>query len=145
MSAYLKKKKANKRKEGSKDKKDKEDPKKDPPPNREPSKETKRANSISYKGPRAGSQENFYNVCVQLKLREEMDSEDTDSDNESYNTPPESNQEEDNEDTPAVEDVDPIDANTAELTDDFEKDILFDNESKIEEFMNNPPNDTTVE
>ena len=49
-------------------------------------------------------------------------------------------------DTPAVEDVDPIDANTAELTDDdFERDSLFDNESEIEEIMNDPSNDTTVE
>ena len=108
------KEKENIRNEGSKDKKDKEDPKKDPPPNREPSKETQRANSTSYKGPRPSSQENFHNVCVQLRLREEMDSEDTDSDNESYITPPESNQEENNKNTLTVENVDSIDDNMAE-------------------------------
>ena len=138
MNAYLKK-KAYKRKDGSKDKKDKEDPKKDPPPKRKPSTENQRTNSTSYKGPHPGSKENFQNVCVQLKLREEMDSKDTDSDDESYNTPPESNQEEDNEDTPAVEDVDPIDANTAELTEDeSDTDNSIDNNSEIDDSLNNP-------
>ena len=49
-------------------------------------------------------------------------------------------------DSSAVEDVDPIDTNMAELSDDnFRKDSIFDNESEIEEIMNNPSNDTTVE
>ena len=74
-NACLKKQKATKKKEGSTDKKGKEDSKKDPP-------STKR-----------DSETNFHNVCVQLKLREEIDSKDTDSEEESYNTPPESNQE----------------------------------------------------
>ena len=77
-----------------------------------------------------------------------MDSEDTDSEEESYNTPPESNQEEEVKESPIVveENVDPIDAIIAEFTDDeFEKDSLFDNESEIEELMNNPSNDTAVE
>ena len=139
--------KNNQKEIGSTDKKGKEDSKKDPPSTkREPLVENQRTGSTSYKGPRSDSQTNFYNVCVQLKLREEIDSEDTDSEEESYNTPPESNQEDKNTDTPAVEDVDPIDANTAELTDDdLKKDSLFDNESEIEEIMNNPSNDTTVE
>ena len=47
-----------------------------------------------------------------------MDSEDTDSDNESYTTTPESNREENNEEIITIEEVDPIDANIAELTED---------------------------
>ena len=129
-NACLKKQKATKKKEGSTDKKGKEDSTKDPPSTkREPSVENQRTGSTSYKGPCLDSQTNFHNVCVQLKLREEMDSKDTDSEDESFNTPPESNQEEENTVSPAVQVVDPIDANTAELTDDdFERDSLFDNE-----------------
>ena len=79
-SACLKKKKANKKKDGSKEnKKEKVDPEKDPPSNREPSNETRRTNSTSFKRNLPSSQENFHNVCVQLRLKEEMDSEDTDS------------------------------------------------------------------
>ena len=61
-----------------------------------------------------------------------MDSEDTDSDNKSYTTPPESNQDEeiitiDGDD--ATED-DPINPNIAEITDDESKlDITEDNDS----------------
>ena len=77
-------------------------------------------------------------ACVQIRLKEENDSEENDSEEESYNTPPESNQEE--------EDVDPINANTAEITDDkFKKDSIFDNESEIKELINKPSNDTFVE
>ena len=75
-----------------------------------------------------------------------MDSEDTDSDNESYITPPESNQEENSEDIVTVEDDDPIDANTAELTEDeSELDISDGNTSELDDSLNNPSNDTTIE
>ena len=93
-NACLKKKKANKTKETSKERDKKKNESKDnPPPPREPSNTTKRTNSTSFRGKRTNSQESFHNVCVQLRLKEEMDSGDTDSDNESYTTPPESNQE----------------------------------------------------
>ena len=145
-SACLKKKKANKKKDGSKEnKKEKEDPKKDPPSNREPSNETQRTNSTSFKINRPSSQENFHNVCVQLRLKEEIDSEDTDLDDESYITPPESNQEENSEEIVTVEDDDPIDANMAELTkDETELDISEDNNSELDDILNNPSNDTTI-
>ena len=83
-SACLKKKKANKNKESSKERdKKKDELKKDPPPPREPSNTTKRTNSTSFRGNRPSSQDSFHNVCVQFRLKEEMDSEDSDSDNES--------------------------------------------------------------
>ena len=87
MNACLKKKKANKTKETSKEReKRKNESKNNPPPPREPSNTTKRTNSTSFRK-RTNSQESFQNVCVQLRLKEEMDSGDTDSDNESYTTP----------------------------------------------------------
>ena len=77
-----------------------------------------------------------------------MDSEDTDSDNESYTTPPESNQDEEiitiDRDIPTEDD--PIDPNPAEITDDeSEQEITEDNNSELEEILNNPSNDTTIE
>ena len=92
-NACLKNQKATKKKEDSSDKKGKEDSTKDPLSiKREPLVENRRTSSTSYKGPCSDSQTNFHNVCVQLKLREEIDSEDTDSEEESYNSPPESDQ-----------------------------------------------------
>ena len=71
-----------------------------------------------------------------------MDLGDSDSDNESYTTPPESNQEE----IITIEEVDPMDANTAELTEDeSEPDILDKEDSELENILNNPSNDTTIE
>ena len=87
-------------------------------------------------------------MCVQLKLKEEIYFEDTDLDNESYTTPPESNQDEeiitvDEEDN--TED-DPIDPNTAEIIDDeSEQEITEDNYFELEAIMNNPANDTIIE
>ena len=130
------------------DKKNNEDSKKDPPPpKREALVENQRTGSISYRGPHLDSQTGYQNLCVQLKLKEEIESEDTDSEEESYNTPPESNQEDEVNIPPAVveEDVDPIDANTAELTDDKYENSSFDNDSEIDNIINNPSNDTTVE
>ena len=73
-----------------------------------------------------------------------MDSEDTDSDDESYTTPPESNQE--NEEIITIEEVDPIDANTAELTEDeSELDLSEEEDSELENILNNLSNDTTFE
>ena len=93
-NACLKKKKANKTKETSKEReKRKNKSKDDPPPPREPSNTTKRTNSTSFRK-QTNSQESFQNVCVQMRLQEEMDSRDTDSENKTYTTPPESNQEE---------------------------------------------------
>ena len=77
-----------------------------------------------------------------------MDSGDTDSDDKTYTTPPESNQEEEivtveEEDNP---EDDPINPNTAEITDDeSEQDITEDNDSELEEILNNPSNNTTIE
>ena len=73
-----------------------------------------------------------------------MDSEDTDADDESYTTPPESNQE--NEEIITIDKDNPIDPNTAEISDDESKpDISEDNDSELEEILNNPSNNTTVE
>ena len=115
-NACLKKKKANKSKESSKerDNKKKNESKNNPPPPREPSNTTKRTNSTSFRRNRPSSQESFHNVCVQFRLKEEMDSGDSDSDDESYTTTPESNQYK----IITIEEVDPMDANTAELTED---------------------------
>ena len=60
-------------------------PKDDRTPPREPSNNSRRTGSTSFR-PRTSSQETFQNICVQLRLKEEMDSGDTDSDNESYTT-----------------------------------------------------------
>ena len=146
-SACIKKKKVNKEKDGLKENdKKKDDLKKDPPPPREPSNTIKRTNPTSFRGNCPSSQESFHNVCVQLRLKEEMDSEDTDSDNESYTTPPESNQEDNNKEIITIEEVDPIYAYTAELTEDESKlDISEDNNSELDEILNNPSNHTTVE
>ena len=44
------------------------------------------------------------------------------------------------------EDVDPINANAAEVNDDeFENDSIFENKSEIEEMTNNPSNDTSMD
>merc|ERR1712240_689740 len=81
----LKKKKASKTKENSKEReKTKTIPKDDPKPPREPSNSSRRPPSASFR-PRTNSQESrFEKLCVQLRLKEEIDYEDTDSDNESY-------------------------------------------------------------
>ena len=64
--------------------------------------------------------ESFQNVCVQLRLKEEIDSEDTDLDDEFYTTPPESNQNDElvTDDETEDDETDPINPNTAEVTDD---------------------------
>ena len=81
-----------------------------------------------------------------MRLKGETDSDESDSDSESYITPPESNQEESSEDIVTVEDDDPIDANMAELTkDETELDISEDNNSELDDILNNPLNDTTIE
>ena len=73
-----------------------------------------------------------------------MDSEDSDSDDESYTTPPESNQED--EDIITIDEFDPMDANAVELTEDeYEPDISDEDDSELENILNNPSNDTTVE
>ena len=77
-----------------------------------------------------------------------MDSRDTDSDNKSYTTLPESNQEDEivTVDETNDDETDPIDPNTAEITDDeSEKEISEDNNSELEELLNNPSNDTTID
>ena len=85
-------------------------------------------------------------MCVQLRLKLEIDSEDTDSDNESYITPPESNQEENSEEIITVGDDDPIDSNTAKLTEDETKlDTSDDDNSELDNSLNNPSNNTTIE
>ena len=76
-----------------------------------------------------------------------MDSGDTDSDDESYTTPPESNQNDEIVTDDELEDdkIDPIDPNTAEITDDEEEqEISEDNDSELEELLNNPSNNTTI-
>ena len=77
-----------------------------------------------------------------------MDPGDTDSDNKSYTTPPESNQNDEIVTDDKVEDnkVDPINPNTAEITDDkYEQEISEDKDSELEELLNNPSNDTAIE
>ena len=76
-----------------------------------------------------------------------MDSDKSDSDSESYITPPESNQEENSEDIVTVEDDDddPRDANTAKLTEDeTELEISEENNSELNDILNKPSNDTTI-
>ena len=135
-NACLKKKKANKTKGNSKEReKTKTVPKDDPQPPREPSNSSRRTNSTSFR-PQTSSQETFHNICVQLRLKEEMDSGDTDSDNESYTTPPESNPNDEIVTDDKIEDdeIDPIDPNTAEITDDeYEQEISEDKDSELEE------------
>ena len=118
----LKRKKASKTKGNSKEReKTKTIPKDDPKPPREPSNSSRRPPSASFR-PRTNSQESFQNVCVQLRLKEEIDSEDTDSDDESYTTPPESNHIDDLvTDDELNKDDDPINPNTVKITDDEEE------------------------
>ena len=118
--ACPKKKKASKNKETSKERnKKKNESKDDPQPPGEPSNTAKRTNLTSFKNKHTNSQESFHNLCVQLRLREDMDSGDTDSDNESYTTPPESNQEEEIITVDEEDNMDdPINPNTADIMDD---------------------------
>ena len=77
-----------------------------------------------------------------------MDSEDTDSDDESYTTPPESNQNDKMVTDDKLEDnkIDSIDLNTTKITDDEEEqEISEDNNSELEELLNNPSNNTTID
>ena len=81
-----------------------------------------------------------------VRLREEMDSDETDLEDESYITPSESNQEENSEDIVTVGDDDPIDACMAEHTEDeTELDISEDNNSELDDSLKNLSNDTTIE
>ena len=77
-----------------------------------------------------------------------MDSKNTDSDDESYTTPLESNQNDKIFTDVKLEDdeIDPIDPNSAEITDDEEEqEISEDNDSELEELLNNPSNDSTID
>ena len=77
-----------------------------------------------------------------------MDPGDPNSDDESYTTLPESNQNDEIVTDDKIEDdeIDPIDPNTAEITDDEdEQEISEDNDSELEELLNNPSNDTTID
>ena len=81
---------------------------------------------------------------------EENNSEDKNSEYESdpYHTPPENINEEmvDELLEEWKEDNDPINPNTAEVTDnEFENYSIFDNNSEIEEMLNNPSNGTTID
>ena len=81
-----------------------------------------------------------------MGLRDKMDLNKSDSDSESYITPPESNQEESSEDIITVEDNNPINANMAELTEDEpELDNSEEYDSELDDILNNPSNDTTIE
>ena len=70
-----------------------------------------------------------------------MDYGDTDSDDESYTTLPESNQNDEivTDDKVYNDKVDPINPNTAEITyDEYEQEISEDNNSELEELLNKP-------
>ena len=88
-------------------------------------------------------------MCT-IRLKEEIDLEEDDckEKSNSYNTPPEDNTEEQTDKILAdnEEDVDPINPNTAEVTDDkIENYSMFDNESDIEEMTHNQSIDTSID